>query len=93
MVTAPDPHQRIGQGLLENFAVAVPGIKTEHVAVIVTLRLQRRPQLSRIRGGRLMACGGKRSATPPLSAQPISLAPALEFLCDLEQDESHDRLC
>ena len=48
-VTAPDPHQRIGQGLLENFAVAVPGIQAEYVMVIVTLRLQRRPQLSGIR--------------------------------------------
>ncbi len=35
-VTAPNPHQRIGQGLLENAAVAVAGAEAEDETVMVT---------------------------------------------------------
>src|SRR5256885_17218250 len=37
VVAAPDPHQRVRQSLLENFAVAMPRIEAENETVIVTL--------------------------------------------------------
>src|SRR5262245_45863775 len=41
VVAAPDPHQGIGQGLLEHAAIAVPGRATEDIAVVVALGFER----------------------------------------------------
>src|SRR5207244_342081 len=41
-VTAPNPRQRIGQGLLENTTVAVTCAEAEDEAVVVTFGFQRR---------------------------------------------------
>ena len=36
MVTAPRPHERVGERLFEKATVAVACAETEHIAVIVT---------------------------------------------------------
>jgi hypothetical protein len=42
LVTAPNPDERIGQGLLENATVAVTCSETEDETVVVTFSFQRR---------------------------------------------------
>jgi hypothetical protein len=42
MITAPNPHERIGQRLLEHATVAVAGCQAEDKTVVVTFGIERR---------------------------------------------------